>query len=274
MNRMSKTIVILLSFSVMPSACLSMMEDETMEGIIPRHPLTQKVFREEAAFRAATGQNIQDILNTISAFNLKQDSWDPEKLQGKIQKRMDLDLELLGILNETIKSLKPVTEVTYPLLNNKMKEAITGARDSLIKPDSFFELLEGKVPQGYGYQSSKVTYLAPNKETIYADSKGTFLKTALFYIFRHLSRSTKQLDFETLKLTWANTSPSYHMTPLPEKFNYDSFINLDSRFSKFPYFLKGDKAWPSGYFFYAHSGYAFGGDTDNPHFPKGKPHKR
>jgi hypothetical protein len=232
------------------------------------HPLVRKALDEEASFRNATGQHIQDILDITKVIYSASDPVDEDKLRKRINERMETDLKLLEVLYEHIKGLKPGNEVSYPLYFNKMTEAIKGAQPLI--HDHLETLLAGNVPLGYQYRSNKITHLAPNDEVIYGDSKGTFLKTALFNIFLQLSQNTDSLDFNKTKLSWVNDSPSYHMTTLPQKMGYDDFLKLDERFRDFPYFLKGDNEWSSGYFCFAHSGYAFGGDRNNPHFPNGK----
>lgn len=206
-----------------------------------------------------------DLIGSIFSAN---ELLDEDKLKQKIKVRMEEDLSLLNILQDHIKPLKPGEQVSYSLQTNKMAEAIRGV-EPLIQ-DYLETLLTGNVPVGYQYRSDKITVLEQNDLNIYGSSKATFLKTALFNIILQLAQNTHSFDFNNMKLSWANHSPTYHITPLPQKMGYDEFLKLDERFSHFPYFLKGDQKWAQGYFCFAHSGYAFGGDRDNPHFVKGK----
>jgi len=229
------------------------------------HPLIKKAREEEMAFRVATGQNIQDILNLIKIIYSQTPSIDKEQLKEEILDRMKTDIELFGVLNETLNIHKQNIVVPFPLLHNQMTMAIEGAQP-LIESD-LDKLLEGKVPQGYQYQLQDVTYLYSNNQDIYGGSKGTFLKTALFNILFQLINHTKALNFDELKRAWAETSPNYHIVPLPQGVGYAQLTQIDERFSDFPYLLGGNDPSEDSFLFFAHSGFSFGGNQYNP---KGK----
>lgn len=232
-----------------------------------KHPLVNKALQQEEDFRNATANDIKITLDTIKDTCKSNRSIDPEDLKAQILRRMKTDLELLAVLGANLKGLSVGTEVGYPLYYHKMKEALIGAIPLI--QSSCDDFLKGKVPQGYEYQSPTITYLGDNPNNIYGNHKGTYLKTALFNVCLQLGQHTRALNFDEMKVVWAETSPSYHITPLPKTLGYDQFVEIDERFSAFPYFLKRN-SWKSGYFFFAHSGYAFGGDRHNPHFPQGK----
>jgi len=231
------------------------------------HPLVKRALQQEEDFRNATANDIKTTLYTIKDTCKSNGIIDPEDLKAQILERMKTDLDLLAILDANLKGLNVGTEVGYPLYYHKMKEALMGAIPLI--QSSCDDLLDGNVPKGYAYQSSQITRLGDNPNNIYGNHKGTYLKTALFNVCLQLGRQIKTLDFDEMKTVWAETSPSYHITPLPKKLSYDQFVEIDGRFSTFPYFLARE-SWKSGYFFFAHSGYAFGGDRYNPHFPQGK----
>lgn len=244
-------------------AIFKVLQDRDIYIFSDCHPLIKKALEEEMAFRVATGQNIQEILNLIKVIYSQNPSIDKKKLKKDILNRMKTDLELFAILNKTIRTHPEGIVVPFPLSNHQMITAIKGAQP-LIESD-LDTLLEGNVPQGYDYQSSNLTHLVSNQENIYGDSKGTFLKTALFNIFLQLTNQTQTLNFNEMKRIWSETSPSFDKVPLPQNVGYSQFAQIDERFSTFPYFLEGNDDWKSGFLFYPHSGFSFGGSRYHPH---------
>jgi len=269
MNLNYKLIIFPVCIIFITSGCNSI---QLKEDVL-HHPILKTVFQEEKAFRKATGNAIEQKLEEVKKMYQKQEEWDPEKLQQAIKNKIKEDLILLAAFNEAIKFL-PVVEtledntVMYALRYHQMIEAIQGASQELVDTNHFFELLEGNVPKGYAYHSDQITYLAPNDENIYGSSKGTFLKTALLYLYKALSEATNSNKkvYERKRLKWACSSPCYHITPLPASVNYNYLGNHNEKYWDSPWFLKGDDEIVHGYLFFAHSGYAFGGDTNNPRF--------
>lgn len=196
--------------------------------------LVLKAREEEKTFRYQTVQELQSIGRTIA----KKDV-DPFELQANVLKRLAQDQEF-------VKTISPVPATAHwNLKTHKLAECLKGASDLITV--YFYDLITNAPISGYTIDIDFIPRLG-DQTTIWGNSKGTFLKTALFLFMKELKIPVPDVD----------TTALYHVTPLPETIDITSCS-----------FYYSDTKTPHGLVF-PHSGYAFGGHRGETRYPTGK----
>lgn len=230
------------------------------EALNSKHPLVNQVMDDERNFRQKTATEVEKLDLLIRKMISTKTEEEIKLLQKTILERMNVDLELAKKLNIKLKPYAPTInpnpskeECTYPLKFNKLEPILEGAIQFL--PEYFKKLeAESDMPTGYQYKTSaiEVTYLGPNKDKIYGDSKGTFLKAALLETYLTLGGKLEDLKSSDQKGEWIDGTAIAHVAHISNTLKSELFI-LDKRFQDFTFFLNDT-------LLFVHSGYTFGGD--------------
>jgi hypothetical protein len=257
-----------------------------MKGILSKalmleEPLITSLLDQEAQLRLCRSEELRNLITHTRQILKEQDQ--PKAVKTKVLAKLKTDLELVGVLNNSLKSYQSTyrldgryeeNECTFSLKNNKMDLAIQGAIEFVEEHfESFF--YDDKVPDGFEYvtQRDEVAILGKNARSIFGDSKGTFLQTAVLAVNLVVNEknSLQEACFGMLDEsgTWIDSSLMTHITCLPNNLSVNKLAEADSRFKEFTYFYR-DGSLRHGFSF-VHSGYAFGGHrSETDRFPKGK----
>lgn len=218
--------------------------------------LVAQAVRQEKEFRSTTITQLKGLVEEIRVAQTRPDCEAPEAWKGKILEQIEDDRKVTTTLNEQLKSAKGAS---FPLKTHKIIEILTGV-ESLIK-ESFFDLIEGRLPEGYAYDQETITVLGgENTSTVWGNSRGTYLKTALFYIMATAEEGNAK-SFGARGVDWFDQSALAHIIPLPKDLSGDPFSSYS--------FLSAYSEGVNG-LIVLHSGYAFGGHRNEPRYPKGK----
>ncbi|MBX9805310.1 MAG: hypothetical protein K2Y18_06115 [Alphaproteobacteria bacterium] len=242
---------------VVPSALG--MENE-LAGIFERAThsggLAAKAFQEEKKFREETIAQINNLRKRLSTIQNSQKGEDPEAWQAKILSQINRDEATTALFNTALK--KPGVKASFPVNTHKTLEILTGVKPLIT--ESFFEILEGNNPKGYSYDQQTVTQLGgDNTITIWGNSRGTYLKTALLYMLATHEEGPSK-GFGSMGLKWFDGSALAHVAALP-----DLELDMSSYSFACPY-EPGAKLG----LVIPHSGYSFGGHLGEPRYGQGK----
>lgn len=235
--------------------------DNIYENAILCSPLVKKIHEAGLARRQEEERQLTKILDSIS----DNDTKDDEKLRQSVVQSLEADRVAFEALNKQLKekSYKPGEKgATYQLLNNRMP-FITGEAIKLAQAITFFDILDGNLPQGYSIKAPVFNY-HPNEEHIYSNGKrGNALKSLLLKIWLLQNDKSSLSEMSQLfGLSWLDNCPFVHITPLPDEYDVSSFQSS-------PHFFR-DTQTPKA-LLTIHNGYAFGGHRLETRYPKGKP---
>lgn len=229
------------------------------------NPLIQEALKQERAFRIQTEKELKERLETIQTVMANKTEEEATKIKNDTLAKLDADLELMKHFNTALATYQPkgiepknytandTFTCTFPAKFNFMTVAITGAK-TLISMHFENIFCDDALPAGYLFHSeiNDVTILGNNPNSIYGDSKGTFLKTALIDVALTCTGGTRLQEYLNV-----DQSAIAHVTALPLNLN---LLQLDPRFDQFTYGFS-DGNMRQGFCF-VHSGYAFGGHRD------------
>lgn len=220
-----------------------------------KNPLAAKALKEEKAFREKTIQQIDNLRDDLQ--RVKEDR-DPEEWQKRILTQIQKDEETTKALDEVLKPLQSGVSVRYSVKTHKILPILEGVKTLLTK--SFLDLVDGKIPASYEYQQQTVTILGgENTTSIWGNSRGTYLKTALLYMLANQEEASK--SFGSMGLSWFDDSALAHVAPLPDEITLD--LSSYSFACSYEHQVKRGLVLP-------HSGYAFGGHRSEERYSQGK----
>lgn len=229
--------------------------------------IVREALAQEKAFRLRIAAELAALLEKLKKSASEQAL---EKLWQKTLAKLKTDLTLMEILNKELatkvseglakypvgSSDEPRKKTArYPLVFNKMAEAIQGALTFLTQ-DNCNTLSQAQSPRGYTYTTrpEEITLLQGDPNTIFGSSKGTFLKTAALTLYLSSTEKERLCDLDLTAdgpytRNWIDNSALVHSSSLPVGLELQQ---LDNRFRHFTYSFPGNR------FAYIHSGYAFG----------------
>ena len=183
-------------------------------------PLAAKAIHQEREFREAVIAQIDDLRGQIEEAQKAPKIEGPDKWKMKVLGQIEKDEAVTIALNARLKELADQKAiVSYPVKFNKISDIIAGVKHLL--KSNFSDLLDGCIPTGYAYDQKTVTILGGNNDsTIWGNSRGTFLKTALMYILANKKEGVAG-TFGSFGLPWYDRSALAHLTELPENLDLD-----------------------------------------------------
>ncbi len=204
------------------------------------HPWVIQALEYEQRFREATIAELHEMLQDIQV-TAHAKSVDAEHLRVSLVAAFEHDLKRIAVLKHYTSKKNPAAIQTH-----KLQEATLGALAFVKTPGVVGGLLLGQLPTGYAMKQSDITRLGDNSETIFGNSKGTFLRTALFKIQMFLKNKTHFSELEPA----IGTSVLCYQTR--------------SQFSAAELEQIGDIPYVCATgLYYPHSGYAFGGSRND-----------
>lgn len=236
---------------------------ELVEYAEKTSPLAHRAINEERAFRQETIRQIEALRLTIQNSQESDKVEDAEVWKDKILNKLEIDRNFSKQLSKELEAFKAGIDVPYSVKTHKTELILQGT-ESLIK-DHFYDLLDGKpIAGGYSYHQNTITVLGEdNVSTIWGNSKGTYLKTALMYMVAQAYREQSK-TFGCFGMNWFDQSAIAHIAPLPSlQVDYSDFSFVST--------YKVNDVLSQGLII-PHSGYAFGGMRDEPRYPTGKLH--
>lgn len=228
-----------------------------IETAMRTSPLAAKALNDEKNFREKTIQQLDELRERLQRV---KDDKDPEAWQKRILAQIQKDEETTKALDEALKPFQSGVNVRFSVKTHKTAPILDGVKTLLTA--SFFDLLDGKTPTGYAYHQSTITILGDeNKETIWGNSRGTYLKTAYLYMHSSQKEEGASKPFGNMGLDWFDNSALAHVAPLPDEIVLD--LSSYSFVSPYEPGAKRGLVLP-------HSGYAFGGHRSEARYLGGK----
>ncbi len=227
-------------------------------------PLVKRALDVEQSFRQKTSEELDVVMGQIQNFSESDNADVIVRLLGQ---RQLTDIEWVKRLNTALAELsdKEPSEIGFPLRTNKMLDILVGAEN--FGQEHTKSLLAGKVPEGYRYRTTttETTVLGWNDETIWGNSKGSFLKATALTLAMQSKNDTRLQEWYAKEGT-VESSALVHTIPFPSVLRRQ--------------WVAGSSAGASTYYFsdtktddgllYIHSGYAFGGHRFETRYPIGK----
>jgi len=233
--------------------------DGELPGILERamsNPLAAKALNEEKVFREKTTQQLNELRSQLEKV---QETQDAKVWKKKILEQIQKDEETTKALDEALKSFQSGVNVRYSVKTHKTAPILEGVK--MLLTESFFDLVDGKIPTGYMYDQQTVTMLGgENMVSIWGNSRGTYLKAAYLYMLANQGEESSK-PFGSMGLPWFDTSALAHVAPLPDELDLD--LTSYSFACSYEHGVKRGLVLP-------HSGYAFGGHRSEGRYPHGK----
>lgn len=215
--------------------------------------LIQTAFAEEKAFRAATVREIKSFQEQIKK-KAEKEEFKPTAEKTKILAQLKNDEVTINELNKLFRSSKD--SLPEPLVTNKLgafEDDGQKHRGILAEAHGFLNtnfnsFVNAEEISNYRLNYNSVTVLG-SQEGINGNSKATFYKTALLIT----TGSLLELSFDNFPSPsdspWLETTPLAHFVSVP--------ATVAKEWKGTTQFLVEDRL------VYPHSGYAFGGHSDN-----------
>lgn len=185
-------------------------------------------------------------------------------LQAQTLTRIEKDLHYVQTLNQHIAAYPEQENLTYSLRTNKMENILLGAQVLIGDYDFFVDVIQGHLPVGYNnFTDSPVLLGQP--QSFYGNSKSSYFSAALLEAHLTLTDTAHIQDIKyTLSENWIDQAAIAHLTPMPATLVAELGDGTDT-FS----FYYSDVLTEHGLAF-LHSGYAFGGQRDEPRYHENK----
>lgn len=231
------------------------------EKAIHVSPLVKTIHEDGLERRQLEAGQLKELLSSIT----ENDTKDPEQLRKSVIQSLENDKMAFEVVNQRLQSgtyKAGEKGTTFQLLNNRMPIITAAALQLAQEENIFFDLLEGKLPQGYSIEPPEFNYFPESDHIFSHGRRGNPLKSLLLKIWQ--IQNDKSSLSETTQLfepSWLDTSPFVHITPLPEDFDVTSL-------QTFPHFYS-DTETPKA-LLTIHNGYAFGGHRNETRYPNGK----
>lgn len=205
------------------------------------NPLIQQVLKADKAFRSETAETLGSLLKQVTKMCQGKD---PEEIMTSTLEDLKQDQKDWEKFKNLAGTYKSGIDIPWSLATQKM-DLITAGAIPLVQQQGL-TLLKEKVPEGYSFDPSISPYIhypgaKGDPNTIFGNSKGSFLKCALLRLSLRLKGTAKLSDC----LSELDPRASFvHVAPLPKE--------LLKEFSSSAY------TFPGGIGF-IHSGFALGG---------------
>lgn len=229
----------------------------------PNTQITDRALNSEYNFRVKSNEEIRGLLDDIQKLYEKNKMVELGKLSDNLDREIEREVKIISNFNNAVQEFNKIDPniVSFPLKTNKMVDILNGAKDLL--KSHLEDLLAGRLPANYELSDrlqpfkNSIDGSLRDKDTIYGNSKASFLKVALLELKNQLLPKTEKLFSSNV----LDQSAIAHIVPIPDQM---STKNLqDSK-----YYYSDDKT-PQG-LVTVHSGYAFGGHREQLRYPVGK----
>ena len=200
------------------------------EDAIRSSPLIQKIHDDGIARRQEESSQLNKILTNIA----ENEAIDHEELHQSVVNALKNDLAVFQSIDKDIQANKYVVGeqgTTYPFRFHKMMIITEKALKLAEQENLFYEIVGGKLPQGYSLQVPYLNYF-PEETHIFSTGRGNALKCLLLRTWgiQHKTTSLSQMS-ELFDASWLDTTPFVHMALLPDHFDHSILQSTPYYFS-------------------------------------------